>query len=174
MFTLRKLLKLTFSALLLFIATACSGQKTVKDTSYAIMLDGLLEHNVKEVSVDELSKNRSKIVYIDTREKAEYDISHLKNAIWVGYDNQNLNALSHLSKNTKIIAYCSVGYRSEKTTQRLNALGYTDVSNLYGGLFEWVNQNHPIYDSRSNQTDKIHAYSITWSKWLNKGVKVYD
>lgn len=161
-----------FILLALFTISSCSGQKTVTDTSYGIMLHTLLEHNVNEISVAEIPKNTSNTIFLDTREKEEYNISHIKNAIWVGYDNQDLSKLS-FPKSTKIIAYCSVGYRSEKTTQRLNNLGYTNVSNLYGGLFEWVNQDHPIYSTSKVETKKVHAYSYSWGKWLNKGIKVY-
>ena len=155
------------------LIASCSGQKPVTDTSYAIMLSTLLEHNVKETSIAETKRNTTKAVYLDTREKAEYNVSHIKGATWVGYDHQDLSNLS-ISKSTKIITYCSVGYRSEKTAQKLNSLGYTNVSNLYGGLFEWVNQDLPIYDSANNKTEKIHAYNYSWGKWLNKGVKVYN
>ena len=49
-----------------------------------------------------------------------------------------------------------------------------DVSNLYGGIFEWVNQENPVIDTTGNETKNIHAYNKTWGVWLNKGNKVYD
>jgi 3-mercaptopyruvate sulfurtransferase SseA len=67
-----------------------------------------------------------------------------------------------------------VGYRSEKISEKLKQAGFKDVSNLYGGIFEWVNQGNPVVDENGKITDNIHAYSKTWGVWLNKGVKVYN
>ena len=71
--------------------------------------------------------------------------------------------------------YCSVSCRSEKISERLIKMGYTNVSNLYGGLFEWSNQEMPLV-SRSNNysTVKIHPYNEKWGKWIRVGEKSYE
>ena len=81
--------------------------------------------------------------------------------------------MNGISKDATIIVYCSVGYRSEKITKKLNKMGYKNVSNLYGGIFEWVNQGHKVYDDKNNNTLKVHTYNKRWSKWLRRGVKIY-
>ena len=45
--------------------------------------------------------------------------------------------------------YCSIGKRSEKVTQKLKKAGYNNVSNLYGGIFEWVNQGNEVVDTNN-------------------------
>jgi 3-mercaptopyruvate sulfurtransferase SseA len=67
-----------------------------------------------------------------------------------------------------------VGIRSETISEKLKKAGYTDVHNLYGGIFEWKNKDYPVVDSEGKETENVHAYSKVWGKWLNKGVKVYD
>jgi predicted sulfurtransferase len=69
--------------------------------------------------------------------------------------------------------YCSIGKRSESITQKLSKAGYGNVSNLYGGIFEWVNQGNGVVDVNNKQTNKIHAYGKFWGQWLHKGEKVY-
>ena len=69
--------------------------------------------------------------------------------------------------------YCSVGYRSEKISEKLIAAGFTDVSNLYGGIFEWVNIGRPVYKASNQKTNRVHTYNKEWSKWLRTGIKVY-
>jgi hypothetical protein len=69
--------------------------------------------------------------------------------------------------------YCSVGYRSERIGEKLLKLGYTDVVNLYGGIFEWKNQGLDVYNSSNYPTDSVHTYNKSWGKWLVKGIKVY-
>ena len=73
-----------------------------------------------------------------------------------------------------VIVYCSIGKRSEDVTLKLKKAGYTNVKNLYGGIFEWVNQGHPVYNNNNIVTDSVHAYGNFWGKWLDKGVKVYN
>jgi rSAM/selenodomain-associated transferase 1 len=48
-----------------------------------------------------------------------------------------------------------------------------NVFNLYGGIFEWKNNNLPVLDTLENNTEKVHAFNKDWSKWLKKGRKVY-
>jgi rhodanese-related sulfurtransferase len=48
-----------------------------------------------------------------------------------------------------------VGYRSEKVTEKLQKAGFTQVSNLYGGIFEWVNQGYPIVNQSGATSDVI-------------------
>ena len=45
---------------------------------------------------------------------------------------------------------------------------------MYGGIFEWKNKGFKVFDSEEKETENVHAFSKEWSKWLKKGVKVYD
>jgi 3-mercaptopyruvate sulfurtransferase SseA len=69
--------------------------------------------------------------------------------------------------------YCSVGYRSEKVSEQLRQAGYQTVYNLYGGIFEWKNQGHPVVNAEGEPTERVHAYNRSWGVWLKKGDKVY-
>lgn len=136
------------------------------------MLKGLLSHTVNEVSVSDIEEQDS-ILFVDSRERKEFKISHIKDAVWVGYDQLNLAPLKKIDKNKKIIVYCSVGYRSEKVAEKLLKKGFTDVSNLYGGIFEWKNQGKPVYNKEEELTEEVHAFNKVWGIWLNKGKKIY-
>ncbi len=117
------------------------------------------------------------IIILDAREPKEFEVSHLKNAMCVGYDFFNLeNTLAKLpkDKNTKIVVYCSLGIRSEDIAEQLQKEGYTNVFNLYGGIFEWKNQGNTIVNRQNKPTEKVHAFSKEWSKWLHKGEKIYE
>lgn len=152
--------------------TVCHAQ-FVQNKSYSIMLKVLLTGNVKEISVKEGS-NDSKVLFLDAREKTEFNVSHLRNAIWVGYNDFDMSRVKNIVKSQKIIVYCSVGYRSEKITEKLSRAGYTNVYNMVGGIFEWKNQNNTVVDNAGAETEKVHGYNKTWGIWLNKGEKVYN
>jgi len=146
----------------------------VESTSYSLMLKALIKESIPIVAVADLDQKQiQSTTFIDSREKVEFDVSHIKGATWVGYDDFDMARMDDISKNEPIIIYCSVGYRSEKIGEKLLQAGYTNVSNLYGGIFEWVNQGKPIVDLSGKPTTKIHGYSKTWGIWLSKGEKVY-
>jgi rhodanese-related sulfurtransferase len=141
--------------------------------AFGLMIDALIQESVPVVTCAEV-KNKPTAVLLDTRRRAEYDVSHLPKARWVGYDDFDLSRVADLPKSTPIVLYCSVGYRSEKIGEKLQAAGYTQVRNLYGGAFEWVNQANPVVDSSGKTTPRIHGYSRVWGVWLQRGEKVYD
>ncbi|MGV3640755.1 MAG: rhodanese-like domain-containing protein [Adhaeribacter sp.] len=147
-----------------------------KDPAYRLLLEGLYSKTVPLMPVSQaaqLQRAGKKVVFLDTREKEEYLVSHIRDAVWVGYKDFDLKRLSGVSPQTPIVVYCSVGYRSEKIGEQLLKAGFTNVHNLYGSIFEWVNQGYPVYDAKGRPTTRVHAYSRTWGIWLSRGTKVY-
>lgn len=156
--------------LFLLISSTSFGQKKLDK-----LLNEYNKNNVPYIYVDSLATTNA--ILLDAREIKEYQVSHLKNAICVGYDNFNIQkALSNLpkDKNAKIVVYCSLGIRSEIVANELIKEGFTNVYNLYGGIFEWKNNNFLVVDTLGRLTEKVHTFNKDWSKWLKKGKKVYD
>ena len=110
---------------------------------------------------------------LDTRELYEYNVSHLTNARCVGYDKFTMNSIRDIPQDAEIVVYCSLGVRSEKIGERLTKAGYTNVKNLFGGIFEWVYNDFEIIDKNGKKTNRIHTFDSNWSQWLLKGEKVY-
>ena len=52
--------------------------------------------------------------------------------------------------------------------EKLKDAGYTNVQNLFGSIFEWVNQELPVENSKDEIVKKVHTYNWMWSKWVNK------
>jgi len=138
-------------------------------------LTKLLHFTVPTMSVEELQQQQSEVIIFDTREKGEYKVSHLPGARYLGYENFEESNLSGIPKDTKIVLYCSVGYRSEKIGERLIDMGFTQVFNLYGSIFEWVNHGFPVEKSPGRTTNEVHTYNEVWSQWLTnpKAIKVW-
>ncbi|WP_339611084.1 rhodanese-like domain-containing protein [uncultured Planktosalinus sp.] len=162
---------------LLYILLFTLSFQTYSQETLNTVLKKYNNGSVPYISVEQLqTKQQSKgIILLDAREKEEFKVSHIKNALWVGFDTFSLKKTMKLlpNKNTEIIIYCSVGVRSEKIGEQLQKAGYSKVKNLYGGIFAWKNNNLPVYDTKGNKTEKIHAYSKKWSKWLETGEKVF-
>jgi rhodanese-related sulfurtransferase len=150
-----------------------AAQKKVVRGSFNSLLKMMLKHDVKEITVPQAA-TKSNVLFIDAREKKEFDVSHIKNAVFVGYEDFNISRVGNVPKGSEIIVYCSIGKRSENITEKLVKAGYTNVSNLYGGIFEWVNQGNSVVDINNKNTNKVHAYGRLWGQWLDKGEKVYN
>lgn len=146
------------------------GQKNLDQT-----LKQLNSESVPYVYVNELQSTED-ILVLDTRQKEEYDVSHIKDAIWVGHKAFEKDwILDRIpNKNTEIIVYCSIGVRSEDIGETLQKEGYTHVKNLYGGIFEWKNQGNKVYKNNTTETDSVHTFNKNWGQLLTKGIKVYD
>lgn len=131
---------------------------------------------VEIVSVEDLAITSNSVLLLDAREPNEYRVSHLKNALHVGYNKFNIQQIIQQTpnKNQEIVVYCSIGVRSETIGNALKKAGYTNVKNLYGGIFEWKNKNYAVVNLQGRETDSIHAYSKEWGKWLQKGIKIYE
>jgi rhodanese-related sulfurtransferase len=134
------------------------------------------KESVPYISAQELAMPKTEAILLDARETAEYKVSHIKNAMHVGYDHFDLNTVLKAIPDTSktIVVYCSVGIRSEDIAEQLKKKGYTNVYNLFGGIFEWKNNNFSVFNSEEKETELIHAYSEDWSKWLLKGTKIYE
>jgi len=169
-------MKKNFLIMMLFISgyvTVSAQAKTkVKSNSYNLLLKKLLNHQVPEITVDSLTTIVHEVVLLDAREPDEFEVSHIENATLVGYNNFNIDSLKVTNKNTPIVVYCSVGYRSGKITEKLIENGFVNVQNLYGGIFEWKNRNNKVVD-KNGITNDVHPYSKSWGIWLKKGNKVY-
>ena len=62
---------------------------------------------------------------------------------------------------------------SEKIADKIKNAGFKDVHNLYGGIFEWKNEEFPLVDINGEETEQVHVYSKRWGKWLRNGEKIY-
>lgn len=139
------------------------------DTKFDQKVSQSIDFTVPLIGVEELQKNRDKVYLFDTREKEEFTISHIPGAQYLGYDDFDARRLGDVPKDAKIVVYCSIGYRSEKIGERLQKMGYSNVHNLYGSLFDWVNRGNEVVDQEDKVTQKVHTYNRNWSKWVNDG-----
>lgn len=161
--------KIIFIVLALIQTTASIAQSK----SFDVLLKGLIKKTVPIIKVQELKSKSTDVLLLDARELVEFEVSHLKNARYVGFNNFSLESINDIPKTAPIVVYCSIGVRSEKVGEKLLAAGYTNVKNCYGSIFEWVNQGNEVVDMQNKPTQKIHAYNKKWGMWVKKGEKVY-
>ena len=125
---------------------------------------------VRQISAESLhamlaSADRPPIL-LDVREESEYRISHLRGALRIDPDDPR-PALPGVEKDTPVVAYCSVGYRSSALVERLMRQGYSDVSNLEGSIFEWANRGYPVVRD-GQEVRQVHPYDREWGRLLEE------
>ena len=147
------------------MAASCHTDKKTESSAYNTLLKVMLSDSVPAISVRELSSIRDQYIILDAREPEEYEVSRIPGAVHVGFEDFTFESLPDISKESPIVVYCSVGYRSEKIGERLTDAGFSNVRNLYGGIFEWVNQGQTLVGDGST-VSKIHPYSTIWSTWI--------
>ena len=158
--------------ILLQMVNACGQSRS--QAEFDNMLEKMYKKTVPLIYSNEvIEQNPESFVILDTREKEEYEVSHLDGAIWVGYDNLQTERIEELSKDKPVLVYCSVGYRSERVGKKLQDMGFQKVWNLYGGIFDWKNRDYEVINQAGKPTEKVHTYNRKWSQWLRKGEKVY-
>ena len=161
--------------LLLFL---CCSVSAFAQKSLDKLLKTYNTQSIPYVSVEELRRLQTNdtVIILDSREASEFAVSHINNARFIGFNDFSSEEISDSipNKNTPLIVYCSLGIRSEEIGEKLKKAGFTNVKNLYGGIFEWKNAGYPVMNSEGKETDTIHTFSKSWSKWLLKGEKVYN
>ena len=158
---------------LVFVVQSTTAQKS---------LDALLQQyntrSIPYISVEGLRalQTQQDIILLDTRENSEYTVSCIQGAMYVGFNNFSVKKVSEAlpDKDAPIVVYCSLGIRSEEIGEKLKKAGYTNVKNLYGGIFEWKNKGYTVVNAAQQETDSVHVFSKQWGKWFSKGIPVYS
>ena len=127
--------------------------------------------NVPTITTDSLARRladttAARPVLLDARSPEEYAVSHLPEAQQVSPDADTIAGLDTLSRETPVVVYCSVGYRSARITSRLQKQGFTNVSNLKGSIFRWANEGRTVVRD-GTPVRSVHPYDDTWGRLLN-------
>ncbi|HEY5329500.1 MAG TPA: molybdopterin-synthase adenylyltransferase MoeB [Acidobacteriaceae bacterium] len=109
---------------------------------HANVVDGIPQVTVEELKarIDAAEQGgKAKPFVVDVREPHEYAIVNMgAPLIPLGSLPQRLNELP--GKDAEIIVHCKTGGRSQKASLALKEAGYTNVSNLAGGITAWADR----------------------------------
>jgi adenylyltransferase/sulfurtransferase len=79
-----------------------------------------------------------KFTLVDVRESDEWQMCRLPGAQLIPLSQFTCRAPQELNAQDRIILYCHHGIRSAKAQQFLLSQGFTDVTNLAGGIDDWA------------------------------------
>lgn len=93
------------------------------------------KENLTKEEIKEMLINNSNVILLDVRSHQEYEEGHLNGAINIPTYDLYREALKRLTdKDAIIIAYCTVGVRSENAIKILRKMGYKNLYHLDGGI----------------------------------------
>jgi sulfur-carrier protein adenylyltransferase/sulfurtransferase len=99
-------------------------------------------------------------VFLDVRERDEWDEGHIPGAIHVPRGNLESRIENAVpDRGRRIVVYCASGARSAFATKTLEELGYVDVVNLAGGYIEWKRNGFPTVLPQSLGEEQRRRYS---------------
>jgi rhodanese-related sulfurtransferase len=114
---------------------------------------------------------KTKPLLLDARTPREYAVSHLPDALLAPPDLSTLETWEDVTETTPIVIYCSVGYRSARSALRLRALGYGQVLNLEGSIFEWAGRGYPVYRG-TEVVRQVHPFNSLWGLLLDPDLRM--
>ncbi len=100
------------------------------------------------------------VVLVDTREPHEYQEAHLDGGKLVppGLLADEIGTAAP-DKSARTIIYCRSGNRSYKAAEQLEALGYSDVASMAGGILAWQEQGLPVLAVEGMTPEQRDRYS---------------
>ena len=97
------------------------------------------------------------LLLVDCRSQEERAVSTLPGAI----AHQRLEERPEDYRESEIVVYCTIGYRSSKLVGELRAKGFT-ASNLRGGVLAWAHAGGEFIDAGGSTTAEVHVYDAPW------------
>jgi molybdopterin/thiamine biosynthesis adenylyltransferase/rhodanese-related sulfurtransferase len=126
------------------IAPPSTENGPLEVSSHGVTPQGLPEvEGIPQISVEQLKQRidaGDKPYILDVREPHEYAIVNLgAQLIPVGDLPQRVGEIP-VAKDAEIVVHCKSGGRSQKASLALKAAGFTNVSNLAGGITAWADK----------------------------------
>ena len=118
--------------ILLFALSGCSSVKKEQNTA-----------TYKQISQEEAKEMMDRAdghVIVDVRRQDEYDAGHIPGAILIPNESIGCDSPEALPDYDQIILiYCRTGNRSKQASEKLAAMGYTNIYE-FGGINTWTGE----------------------------------
>ena len=101
----------------------------------------------RNVNVQEFDRLRSgkEVVVLDVRTPAEYAEGKIEGAVLLDYRAPDFaERVAKLDKAKLYLVHCAAGGRSARACAKMEALGFTNLVNLEGGMGAWQDAGKPV------------------------------
>jgi len=126
----------------LLLATAALGAVVLAGCSSAT---SAAVETVEPTAAAEIIETDQGEVVLDIRTPEEYDQGIIEGAINIDfYDDDFAVQLDALDKDAHYVVYCNSGNRSGQANSIFEDLGFTDVTEIDGGITAWYAEGLPV------------------------------
>ena len=116
------------SALILSVLLLAGCSAAPKDTGY---------QQISSADAAALMESEENYIILDVRTPEEFSGGHIPNAINIPNESIGTDEIPQLpQKDQLILVYCRSGNRSKQASEKLAALGYTNIRE-FGGINSW-------------------------------------
>jgi rhodanese-related sulfurtransferase len=99
--------------------------------------------------VSEQLARKARMVVADARVPSDYERGHIAGAVSIPFYEPE-PYFAKLPKSTWIVCYCGCPHaESGSLAQKLTLAGFTKVTVMDEGLWEWQNKGHPMHEGRA-------------------------
>ena len=124
---IKKIIPLILSTLLF---TGCVSGENIQATYRQVTTDEAIQ----------IMKQESDYIILDVRRPDEFAEGHIPNAINIPNESIGTTEIPQLPlKNQLILVYCRSGRRSKEASEKLVALGYTNIVE-FGRILDWTGE----------------------------------
>ena len=139
---MKSLFYLLLSALLL---SSCANAQSPKSEETAATSQNASQATNIDVNTAQQTLQQSQVKLLDVRTAEEYAQGHIPGAQNIDFLGNNFSEeIKKLDPQQHYVVYCASGNRSQKATQQMSDLGFTQVQNVLGGFQAWQSQNLPV------------------------------
>ncbi len=157
---------LTLGTLLVLCAACAAPPESAADRRAQIetMYDEYRREfpGIRAMDARELMSSRksdpANLVLVDVRTSEERAVSVITGAI----PKDEFEAHESDYSDKKIVAYCTIGYRSGLYVRELQARGI-DAYNLKGSVLDWAHEGGEFVDPEGQATNRVHVYGKSWN-----------
>jgi rhodanese-related sulfurtransferase len=96
---------------------------------------------IKEVTTEQVREMRARgddVVYLDVRERNEWNLGRLPGAMHIPRGSLETKVEAVIPRGRRVVVYCASGNRSALAADTMREMGYADVASLAGGFTRWA------------------------------------
>jgi phage shock protein E len=101
--------------------------------------------NVDAETFDKMRKEDKNAVVLDVRTKEEYKQRHIPGSVQIDFNSPDFEKeVAKLDKNKTYLVHCAAGVRSARACKKMDALKFSRLYNLEGGMGAWEKAGKPV------------------------------
>lgn len=133
----RKIKMLGLLSCVIFLAVSCSSQKKASIESDISSEPTSGYYRISATEAKRMLETEPSIILVDVRRPDEYEERHIPSAILIPNETISTTRPEQLPDlDSKILVYCRTGVRSKQASDKLVAMGYTQIFDM-GGIVSW-------------------------------------